>query len=119
MLVTHDMGVIAEAADRIAVMYAGRLIEIGPVEQVLHQPRHPYTQGLMASIPSLGARVEKLNQIDGSMPRLDAIPKVCAFNPRCRVAVPRCLEERPELNLVSQNPNLGASACWLNAGGSV
>lgn len=119
MLVTHDMGVIAEAADRIAVMYAGRLIEIGPVEQVLHQPRHPYTQGLMASIPSLGARVEKLNQIDGSMPRLDAIPKGCAFNPRCRVAVPRCLEERPELNLVSQNPNLGASACWLNAGGSV
>jgi len=119
MLVTHDMGVIAEAADRIAVMYAGRLSEIGPVEQVLHQPRHPYTQGLMASIPSLGARVEKLNQIDGSMPRLDAIPKGCAFNPRCKVAVPRCLEERPELNLVSQNPNLGASACWLNAGGSV
>jgi peptide/nickel transport system ATP-binding protein len=119
MLVTHDMGVIAEAADRIAVMYAGRLIEIGPVEQVLHQPRHPYTQGLMASIPSLGARVEKLNQIDGSMPRLDAIPKGCAFNPRCKVAVPRCLEERPELNLISQNPNLGASACWLNAGGSV
>lgn len=119
MLVTHDMGVIAEAADRIAVMYAGRLIEIGPVEQVLHQPRHPYTQGLMASIPSLGARVEKLNQIDGSMPRLDAIPKGCAFNPRCKVAVPRCLQERPELNLVSQNSNLGASACWLNAGGSV
>ncbi|MEL4070055.1 ABC transporter ATP-binding protein [Ochrobactrum sp. GPK 3] len=119
MLVTHDMGVIAEAADRIAVMYAGRLIEIGPVEQVLHQPRHPYTQGLMASIPSLGARVEKLNQIDGSMPRLDAIPKGCAFNPRCKVAVSRCLEERPELNLVSQKPNLGASACWLNAGGTV
>ena len=119
MLVTHDMGVIAEAADRIAVMYAGRLIEIGPVEQVLHQPRHPYTQGLMASIPSLGARVEKLNQIDGSMPRLDAIPKGCAFNPRCKVAVPRCLQERPELNFISQNPNLGASACWLNAGGSV
>ncbi len=74
MLVTHDMGVIAEAADRVAVLYAGRLIEIGPVEQVLHSPRHPYTQGLMASIPSLGARVHKLNQIDGAMPRLDAIP---------------------------------------------
>ncbi|MDQ0322857.1 peptide/nickel transport system ATP-binding protein [Pararhizobium capsulatum DSM 1112] len=115
MLVTHDMGVIAEAADRVAVLYAGRLIEIGPVEQVLHSPRHPYTQGLMASIPSLGARVERLNQIDGSMPRLDAIPSGCAFNPRCRSAGPRCLSERPELIAVGE----GASACWLNAGGTV
>lgn len=115
MLVTHDMGVIAEAADRVAVLYAGRLIEIGPVEQVLHSPRHPYTQGLMASIPSLGARVHKLNQIDGAMPRLDAIPPGCAFNPRCRQAGPRCLRERPELIAVGD----GASACWLNAGGTV
>ena len=114
MLVTHDMGVIAEAADRIAVMYAGRLIEVGPVEQVLHQPRHPYTQGLMASIPSLGARVEKLNQIDGSMPRLDAIPDGCAFNPRCKSAGPRCHRERPELIFSEAS----ASACWLNAGGT-
>ena len=114
MLVTHDMGVIAEAADRVAVLYAGRLIEIGSVEQVLHAPRHPYTQGLMASIPSLGARVEKLNQIDGSMPRLDAIPTGCAFNPRCKSAGPRCLRERPELTAVGD----GASACWLNAGGT-
>jgi len=114
MLVTHDMGVIAEAADRVAVMYAGRLIEIGPVEQVLHAPRHPYTQGLMASIPSLGARVEKLNQIDGSMPRLDAIPTGCAFNPRCVSVGARCLRERPELIAVGD----GANACWLNAGGT-
>ncbi|MBB4144532.1 ABC transporter ATP-binding protein [Rhizobium rhizoryzae] len=114
MLVTHDMGVIAEAADRVAVLYAGRLIEIGPVEQVLHSPRHPYTQGLMASIPSLGARVHKLNQIDGAMPRLDAIPPGCAFNPRCRQAGPRCLRERPELIAAGD----GASACWLNAGGT-
>ncbi|WP_426230497.1 ABC transporter ATP-binding protein [Pararhizobium sp. DWP3-4] len=114
MLVTHDMGVIAEAADRVAVMYAGRLIEIGPVEQVLHAPRHPYTQGLMASIPSLGARVEKLNQIDGSMPRLDAIPAGCAFNPRCVSVGSRCLRQRPELIAIGD----GASACWLNAGGT-
>ncbi|GLU29250.1 ABC transporter ATP-binding protein [Brucella sp. NBRC 12950] len=114
MLVTHDMGVIAEAADRIAVMYAGRLIEIGMVEQVLHHPRHPYTQGLMSSIPSLGARVEKLNQIDGSMPRLDAIPDGCAFNPRCKSAGPRCQRERPELTFSDQV----ASACWLSAGGT-
>lgn len=114
MLVTHDMGVIAEAADRVAVLYAGRLIEVGPVEQVLHAPRHPYTQGLMASIPSLAARVERLNQIDGAMPRLDAIPPGCAFNPRCGFSGPRCLRERPELEAVGD----GASACWMNAGGT-
>lgn len=114
MLVTHDMGVIAEAADRVAVLYAGRLIEVGPVEQVLHAPKHPYTQGLMASIPSLGARVERLNQIDGAMPRLDAIPPGCAFNPRCGFAGPRCLRERPELETQGDS----ASACWMNAGGT-
>ncbi|MND36179.1 ABC transporter ATP-binding protein [Rhizobium sp. UGM030330-04] len=114
MLVTHDMGVIAEAADRVAVLYAGRLIEVGPVEQVLHAPKHPYTQGLMASIPSLGARVERLNQIDGAMPRLDAIPPGCAFNPRCGSAGPRCLRERPELETQGNS----ASACWMNAGGT-
>lgn len=114
MLVTHDMGVIAEAADRVAVLYAGRLIEVGPVEQVLHAPKHPYTQGLMASIPSLGVRVERLNQIDGAMPRLDAIPPGCAFNPRCGFSGPRCLRERPELEAAGD----GASACWMNAGGT-
>jgi peptide/nickel transport system ATP-binding protein len=114
MLVTHDMGVIAETADRVAVMYAGRIVEIGAVDQVLHAPMHPYTRGLMASIPALDARVERLNQIDGSMPRLDAIPPGCAFNPRCNDAGPRCLRERPSLLPAGQ----GASACWLNAGGT-
>ncbi|WP_343712617.1 ABC transporter ATP-binding protein [Inquilinus sp.] len=114
MLVTHDMGVIAETADKIAVMYAGRLVEIGPVDQVLQAPTHPYTRGLMASIPALGARVERLNQIDGAMPRLDAIPPGCAFNPRCQSAGPRCRRERPEMSPAGQ----GASACWLNAGGT-
>jgi peptide/nickel transport system ATP-binding protein len=115
MLVTHDMGVIAEAADRVAVMYAGRLIEIGPVEQVLRAPSHPYTRGLMASIPALGARVKRLNQIDGSMPRLDAIPPGCAFNPRCEQAGSRCRRERPELTPAG----VGMSACWLHAGGTL
>jgi len=114
MLVTHDMGVIAETADRIAVMYAGRLVEIGPVAEVLHAPKHPYTRGLMASIPALGARVKQLNQIDGSMPRLDAIPDGCAFNPRCKDAGPRCSRERPGLVTAGN----GASACWINAGGT-
>lgn len=114
MLVTHDMGVIAEAADRVAVMYAGRLIEIGQVDRILRAPTHPYTRGLMASIPALGARVKQLNQIDGSMPRLDAIPPGCAFNPRCKSAGPRCRRERPELMPAAG----GASACWLTAGGT-
>jgi peptide/nickel transport system ATP-binding protein len=109
MLVTHDMGVIAETADRIAVMYAGRLIEIGPVETVLKSPAHPYTRGLMASIPALGARVAHLNQIDGAMPRLNAIPPGCAFNPRCPKVFERCRHQRPDL---LQAPATRA-ACWL------
>src|SRR5690606_6427 len=83
MLITHDMGVIAEIADRVAVMYAGRIIEIGPVRDVLKVPRHPYTQGLMGSIPTLTGDEDRLVQIAGSMPRLTAIPPGCAFNPRC------------------------------------
>ena len=106
MLVTHDMGVIAETADRVAVMYAGRVVEVGPVEAVLTAPVHPYTKGLMGSIPALGARVERLAQIDGAMPRLNAIPKGCAFNPRCPMAGPRCRRERPALID-------GRAACWL------
>ena len=97
MLVTHDMGVIAETCDRVAVMYAGRIAEIGPVENVVRSPHHPYTEGLMGSIPSLEARVERLRQIDGAMPRLNAIPKGCAFNPRCTKVIERCREERPVL----------------------
>lgn len=113
MLVTHDMGVIAETADRVAVMYAGRLIEIGEVEQVLKAPAHPYTRGLMASIPALGARIETLHQIDGAMPRLNAIPPGCAFNPRCSQVGPRCRTERPDL----VPTQAGRAACWLYDGG--
>lgn len=109
MLVTHDMGVIAETADRVAVMYAGRIVEIGPVDSVIRDPRHPYTKGLMASIPSIYSNTETLAQIDGSMPRLNAIPPGCAFNPRCPVRMPRCMQDRPVL------ADAGASeaACWL------
>lgn len=116
MLVTHDMGVIAETADRVAVMYAGRLVETGPVETVLKNPSHMYTRGLMGSIPALGKRVERLNQIDGSMPRLDAIPNGCAFNPRCVKAFDRCRIERPDLMPVMDGSASSTSACWLNAG---
>jgi peptide/nickel transport system ATP-binding protein len=109
MLVTHDMGVIAETADRVAVMYAGRIAEIGPVHDVIKQPRHPYTVGLMGSIPKITRREERLAQIDGAMPRLNAIPKGCAFNPRCPRAFDRCFVERPDLIAVDRSE----VACWL------
>jgi len=110
MLITHDMGVIAETADRVAVMYAGRLAEIGPVRDVIHAPKHPYTAGLMRAIPRLGALGDRLEQIDGAMPRLDAIPPGCAFHPRCPRAFERCLQERPDV--ISVGP--GRVACWLH-----
>jgi peptide/nickel transport system ATP-binding protein len=113
MLITHDMGVIAETADRVAVMYAGRIVEIGAVRDVLHAPRHPYTAGLMASIPRIaaGAGRSRLTQIEGAMPRLDAIPRGCPFHPRCPKRFERCLSSRPELMPAEE----GQAACWLHA----
>ena len=111
MLVTHDMGVIAETADRVAVMYAGRVIEVGPVRDVVHAPAHPYTEGLMGSIPSLENRVGRLRQIDGAMPRLTAIPPGCPYNPRCPKVFDRCRVDRPEL--LDAGPT--QAACWLHA----
>ena len=96
MLITHDMGVIAEAADRVAVMYAGRLAEIGPVRDVIQDAKHPYTHGLMGSIPTLMHDEARLTQIPGSMPRLTEIPPGCAFSPRCPKAFDRCRVEQPE-----------------------
>jgi peptide/nickel transport system ATP-binding protein len=109
MLITHDMGVIAETCDRVAVMYAGRIAEIGPVANVIHSPAHPYSMGLMGSIPSITVDKERLAQIDGAMPRLNAIPKGCAFNPRCEKVVARCTQERPELLPAGRTQ----AACWL------
>ena len=111
MLITHDMGVIAETADRVAVLYAGRLAEIGPVKDVIHSPRHPYTSGLMRSIPKLGDDRAALAQIDGAMPRLGAIPAGCAFNPRCPERFGRCTVERPSPLPAGTNQ----AACWLYA----
>ena len=108
MLVTHDMGVIAETADRVAVMYAGRIAEIGPVQDVIKHPHHPYTIGLMGAIPTMGLDVERLTQIDGSMPRLNAIPKGCAFNPRCTQTIERCFTDRPDPMPAGRS----FAACW-------
>ena len=115
MLITHDMGVIAETCDRVAVMYAGRVAEIGPVHEVINHPAHPYTKGLMACIPDMSEDRERLHQIDGAMPRLNAIPRGCAYNPRCPRSVERCHEQRPELMAAGAT----RAACWLHDASSV
>ena len=115
MLVTHDMGVIAEAADRVAVMYSGRIAEIGPVQEVVRAAKHPYTHGLMGSIPHIGHHVDQLTQIEGSMPRLQEIPPGCPFNPRCEQVMARCRIERPNLQTVE----CSKVACHLFDGRSV
>jgi peptide/nickel transport system ATP-binding protein len=111
LLVTHDMGVIAETADRVAVMYAGRIVEIGPVADVIRHPVHPYTRGLMGAIPSLDPVTGPLAQIDGAMPRLNARPVGCAFNPRCPQAMEQCRSESPAITLRRPQHEV---ACWLS-----
>ncbi|MBA4255894.1 MAG: methionine ABC transporter ATP-binding protein [Polaromonas sp.] len=112
MLITHDMGVIAETCDRVAVLYAGRVAEIGPVHEVINHPAHPYTKGLMACIPDMSQDREELHQIDGAMPRLNAIPTGCAYNPRCPQVFERCHRDRPDLMPAGAT----RAACWLHEG---
>ena len=114
LLVTHDMGVIAETANRVAVMYSGRIVEIGPVAEVLHNPKHPYTKGLMAAIPDMNEATEFLHQIDGAMPNLANIPAGCAFHDRCPNKCEKCSQLRP--HLVTAAPN-HLAACWLMENG--
>ena len=109
ILITHDMGVIAETSDRVAVMYAGRLVEVGNVRDVVKNPKHPYSQGLMGSIPSLHQKSEALIQIEGAMPRLTEIPGGCPFHPRCPHSFDRCRSQRPDL----LNTEPTEAACWL------
>jgi peptide/nickel transport system ATP-binding protein len=109
ILITHDMGVIAEVTDRVGVMYAGRLVEVGNTYDVVKSSKHPYAQGLMGSIPALGHKVRRLKQINGSMPRLTEIPRGCAFHPRCPDSFERCEKERPQ-SIHGQDFEV---ACWL------
>ena len=109
MLITHDMGVIAETADRVAVMYAGRLAEIGPVREVLTAPRHPYTEGLMGATPAASAGKKRLWQIPGAMPRPGDLPDGCAFHPRCGRAQDRCRRD-PRPVVGEADPR---AACWF------
>jgi len=109
MLITHDMGVIAETADRVAVLYAGRMAELGTARDVLTQPNHPYTIGLMGSTPLASAGKARLHQIDGAMPRLDALPAGCAFNPRCLRVQEQCSQD-PSPTLAAHHDR---AACWF------
>ncbi|HCW16380.1 MAG TPA: methionine ABC transporter ATP-binding protein, partial [Achromobacter sp.] len=92
-----DLGVVAELADRVAVMYAGRIVESGPVEQVLESPRHPYTKGLLDSMPGATQPGARLHQINGMAPSLAGRPSGCAFRPRCTKVIPRCTEQAPSV----------------------
>jgi peptide/nickel transport system ATP-binding protein len=109
MLITHDMGVIARAANRVAVMYAGRVVEMSPVRDLLQAPQHPYTQSLIATIPRMKAKADRLTQIAGAMPPAGNRPQGCAFHPRCPKAFQPCREEAPPF---VSNGN-GEAACWL------
>ncbi|WP_082464295.1 ABC transporter ATP-binding protein [Dethiosulfatarculus sandiegensis] len=111
MFITHDLGVIANMADDVVVMYLGRIVESACVRDVFHNPRHPYTQGLMKSIPSLTAsREDRLKPIKGVVPDLVNIPPGCGFEPRCPNAMPICREKRPVLREIAPGHQV---SCWL------
>jgi oligopeptide transport system ATP-binding protein len=97
VLITHNLGVVAELCDRAAVMYAGRIVEEAPVDELFGAPRHPYTRALLGSLPSLGQRARRLQAIDGAPPSLIDLPMGCHFAPRCPIAAPICREVTPEL----------------------
>ena len=110
ILITHNLGIVARYVDRVNVMYAGRLVESGPTDAIYGEPRHPYTMGLIGSVPRLDLpRKRELFVIDGLPPHLARLPKGCAFHPRCRYAISRCSEERPELVEIGDNQ---LSACF-------
>jgi peptide/nickel transport system ATP-binding protein len=111
ILVTHDLGVIAETANSVMVMYAGRIMEYGPARQIFEQPQHPYTWGLLDSMPTIERRLTALVPIEGSPPSLLAPPSGCPFHPRCRFRFEPCPVDRPPL--LSPVPEAHPDACWL------
>ncbi|GKS14669.1 ABC transporter ATP-binding protein [Paenibacillus chitinolyticus] len=111
LLITHDLGVVAEMCDRVVVMYAGRVVEEAPVQELFANPQHPYTKGLIQSVPKLRQKVRRLESIQGNVPDLSAMPPGCKFMPRCAYAIERCLQE-PEL-LPVEGQEQRKSRCWL------
>jgi oligopeptide/dipeptide ABC transporter ATP-binding protein len=111
IFITHNLGIVAKMCDRIAVMYAGRVVESGPVRDIFRDPAHPYTRALLASIPRLADRRERLQAVDGQAPDLAALPAGCAFHPRCGQAIDRCrVEVPPDVPVAPRH----ASRCWLS-----
>jgi peptide/nickel transport system ATP-binding protein len=113
LMITHDLGVIAEVADRVAVMYAGKIVEAGTVEEIFTDPKHPYTQGLLASIPNLNEKKERLSVIPGTVPDATRFPAGCRFSPRCDRADTICSQKEPELHALEENRTV---ACWAADG---
>ena len=111
IFVTHNLGIVARMCDRVAVMYAGRIVEIGPVRQIFKAPAHPYTRALLDSVPRLGAKGDRLRAIDGQPPDLATLPPGCAFAPRCAHVMDRCREEAPPETSVAEAQ---ATRCWLH-----
>ena len=110
IFITHNLGIVSRICDRVAVMYAGRIVEMGPVRQLFTAPAHPYTLALLESIPRLGAKIERLAAIDGQPPDLARLPDGCAFAPRCPHVMDRCRAEAPPEFVVSEGQ---VSRCWL------
>ncbi len=102
ILVTHDLGVIAELCQKVAVMYAGKLVEVGSVNQIIFEPKHPYTQGLLKSIHKIGDKKTKLQSIPGDVPDLAALPPGCSFHPRCDKALPDCQKGEIPLQMIEK-----------------
>lgn len=114
LLITHDLGVVAEMCSRIIVMYAGRIVEESPAEVLFERPRHPYSLGLIESVPKLGAKKQRLPSIPGSVPDISARPVGCKFAPRCRYAFERCFAEEPELLDVKDAPGVRCRCFLMN-----
>jgi oligopeptide/dipeptide ABC transporter ATP-binding protein len=112
IFVTHNLGIVARMCDRVAVMYAGRIVEIGTVREIFTAPAHPYTRALLASVPRLGARAARLSTIEGQPPDLATLPPGCAFAPRCGQVMDRCRTESPiEIRVADGH----SARCWLHA----
>ena len=109
LFITHDFGVVARMCDRVAVMYAGRIIETGPVREIFERPAHPYTQGLIGSVPSLNHELERLPAIDGQPPVLTDMPQGCRFAARCQFAESRCREAYPRSFQLGEQHSAN---CW-------
>lgn len=116
LLITHDLGVVAEMCDRVVVMYAGRVVEEATVEELFENPQHPYTKGLINSVPKLRQKVRRLESIPGNVPDLRNMPKGCKFAPRCPFVMEQCLSQEPELLPVAHEAHR-KSRCWLTQEG--